>query len=401
MRKPPYDKITDFLIGSLNSREQAEVCSALRIDPSMRKQLNLDSGFEASLQELMWGTALDENSGDNTWAEVCVPVKVIEKEGDAAGEFTDEEWNEILESAFREKTELAEINGHKLVSIIPFRSWSKLFLAACLIGVFISGEFLIDRFSRSGSHSGKKSESYLTQNVPVAHKREKPSVAADLKDTLILEQSTKMIVDRGSKFLELARKDSLVVLTVAQGTVDFSVEKKRYRSFVVVTPFAKIVVAGTVFRVSTGGSFTYVKVAEGSVRIEHTVKDYVRIALAGDEVIADADSLIRVTVDNSGMLSPSSHTLSDETALNSLRTAFRSNDTSKAGEIYNLMMKLQLQLTNKDLLTFEYAEYLRKNSSELETALALYEKIVEEYPSSSKLCDAAYWAAWCLIHKVN
>jgi tetratricopeptide (TPR) repeat protein len=411
------------------------------------------------------------------------------------------------------------------ITLIDFRKWKPLLAAACLVGAFIYGtELLISNFFSDANQKALFIEGQYNRNNGNLVTQKSRSAVPVPKDTLLMEKSTKMIIERGSSVSELTRKDSLVVLTVSQGTIDFSVEKKRYRSFIVVTPFAKIIVTGTAFRVTSGDNFTYLKVTEGSVRVEHAVKNLRRNVVAGDELVANADELIELMVDSSAILSSSKQTVADYLKLNpaeyfvdaadSLSVIYRGllekikagkpieetfickfiNDNPgkpwlkslyielseryekdgnlkrsiemldsiinsnmpqiykdesccrkfvllskenecenalslsysylndfpqgckrneiallalrlslskslNSGKVYNHLMSLDPPLTNMDILTSEYADSLRMAGTEPDSLLSLYEAVVEKYPHSIKLPDAAYWAAWCLVQK--
>ena len=526
MKKIDDEKLTDFLIGTYSDfEEQIMICSEIGKDSRLKKTVEHLSGFEASLQQLAWSASIDVDSQENAWAQICAPEEEIKKDHESIRNlFSDNEWQLMIDNAFtvKDKTHNADTDKRR-IAFIDFRKWKLLLAAACILGTFIYGtELLISDFFPDAHQKTSLMEGQYNNVRDTAVTQKSLSATPVQKDTLLMEKATKMIIERGASVSELTRKDSLVVLTVPQGTIDFSVEKKRYRSFIVVTPFAKIIVTGTAFRVTSGDNFTFLKVTEGSVRVEHAVKNLIRDVVAGDELIANADDLIEVMVDSSRILSSSNKTASDYLKINpaenhvdagdSLSVIYRGllekiktgkpinessiskfindnpgkpwlkslyielsekyekegklnrsidlldsiinsnmpqiykdesccrkfvllskeNEFQKAlslsdsylndypqggrrneiallalrlsiskalntGKIYNQLMSLDPPLTNLDLLTFEYADSLRLAGTDPDSLLPIYEAVVEKYPHSSKLSDAAYWAAWCLV----
>lgn len=528
MKKISDEKLADFLMGaSLSIEEQILICSEIRENPDLRKSIDYLSGFEASLQQLAWAGSIDGEDQQNTWAQICVPEEEIKKDCKNGQDlFSVDEWHSIIDKSLKVANETTCSDSKKqTIAFYDFRKWKTLLAAACLLGAFMfSTKLFISNFFSVKNHTSAFIAINNKRNCDSLHIKTSCSKAVP-KDTLLMEKATKMIMDRGASVSELAKKDSLVILTVSRGTIDFSVEKKRYRSFIVVTPYARIIVTGTAFRVTSGDNFTYLKVTEGSVRVEHTVKNLVRNVVAGDEVIANADELIKVMVDSCRILSSSNHTAADylkinpaesfvdprdslsviyrgflakiiggkpfdepsmnkfvndnhnepwlkslyiamseryekegnlnksielldsvinsdapqiykdncfyrkfillskenecekalslsdtymntypqgsqrnEFALLSMRLSFRSKNLN-SGKIYNHLINLNPPLTNQDIITIEYADSLRMAGTESDSLLSLYESVVEKYPHSCKLSDAAYWAAWCLVQK--
>jgi hypothetical protein len=100
-----------------------------------------------------------------------------------------------------------------------------------------------------------------------------------------------------------ARTDTTALIELTRGTALFSIEKNRYREFVVQTPTVRIVAIGTVFSVMADSAYTMVNVVEGSVRLQHKGKSTVSAMLQqGDGAFANRDSIINVLIENSQLL---------------------------------------------------------------------------------------------------
>jgi hypothetical protein len=99
-----------------------------------------------------------------------------------------------------------------------------------------------------------------------------------------------------------SRTDSTAYVELSKGTALFSIEKGKYREFIVQTPTARIVVTGTVFNVVAESAYTMVNVMEGSVRMQHQKNPLlVAVLRQGDGAFANSDSIINVLIQNSGM----------------------------------------------------------------------------------------------------
>jgi hypothetical protein len=100
-----------------------------------------------------------------------------------------------------------------------------------------------------------------------------------------------------------SRTDTTAYIELTKGTALFSIEKNRFREFVVQTPTVRIVVTGTVFSVMADSAYTMVNVVEGTVKLEHKDKSSITVLLRqGDGAFANRDSIINVMIENSQML---------------------------------------------------------------------------------------------------
>lgn len=100
-----------------------------------------------------------------------------------------------------------------------------------------------------------------------------------------------------------ARSDTTALIELTKGSALFSIEKNKYKEFVVQTPTVRIVVTGTVFSVMADSAYTMVNVMEGSVRLQHQNKSTITTTLLqGSGAFANSDSIIRVMIENSQLL---------------------------------------------------------------------------------------------------
>jgi hypothetical protein len=100
-----------------------------------------------------------------------------------------------------------------------------------------------------------------------------------------------------------SRTDSTVLVELTKGTALFSIEKNRFRQFVVQTPTVRIIAIGTVFSVMADSTYAMVNVVEGSVKLEHKEKSSITATLRqGDGAFANSDSIVNVMIQNSQML---------------------------------------------------------------------------------------------------
>jgi hypothetical protein len=108
------------------------------------------------------------------------------------------------------------------------------------------------------------------------------------------------------------RTDSTILLEMNKGIALFSIEKKRFRAFIVQTPHVRIAVTGTVFSVAVDSGITHVNVYEGSVLLRHEMKaDMEKVLDQGNGVVADNDSMISAMIENSHMVKTRGQLLRD------------------------------------------------------------------------------------------
>jgi len=109
-----------------------------------------------------------------------------------------------------------------------------------------------------------------------------------------------------------ARTDTTALIELTKGTALFSIEKNKYRAFVVSTPTARIVAIGTVFSVMADSSGTMINVIEGSVRLEQKFKTGITAMLTeGNGAYVNRDSIINVMIENSQTLKAREKVLHD------------------------------------------------------------------------------------------
>jgi hypothetical protein len=120
------------------------------------------------------------------------------------------------------------------------------------------------------------------------------------KGTVIrLSKKTGILTDPLTVLNILSRTDTTVVIELIRGNALFTVEKKWYRQFCVVTPHVRIFVTGTIFSVFVDSIRTKVNVLEGRVQLVPIVKSDVGQTIEqGDEAIANGDSIAATEIMN-------------------------------------------------------------------------------------------------------
>jgi len=150
-------------------------------------------------------------------------------------------------------------------------------IAACLICAALTSVFIltnktdvagIESLAANTQHN-KNNQIQAVETFACSTDGDTHAVSTDKgRNLLRIGPGTACIMAESSK-LTVAKKDTSVYLDVSAGSMLFSVEKGRYRSFTVVTPNARIRVTGTVFRVDAVDGFTKVSVIQGSVEVYH------------------------------------------------------------------------------------------------------------------------------------
>jgi hypothetical protein len=108
------------------------------------------------------------------------------------------------------------------------------------------------------------------------------------------------------------RTDTTAFIELTKGTALFSIEKNRYREFVVQTPTVRIVAIGTVFSVMADSAYTMVNVIEGSVKLEQKFNSNITAMLQqGDGAFVNRDSIINVMIENSQLFKARAKMLRD------------------------------------------------------------------------------------------
>ncbi len=146
-----------------------------------------------------------------------------------------------------------------------------------------------------------------------------------------------------------SRTDTTAFIELTKGNALFSIEKNKYREFVVQTPTLMIVVTGTTFSVTADSAYTLVNVVEGSVRLQHQFKTTIVTTLAtGDGAFANKDSITNIIVENSGMLKVRQRLLRDyiegaslHIGTGGLPGAFGSNDAGGGRDGENSVLQGQ------------------------------------------------------------
>jgi hypothetical protein len=232
------------------------------------------------------------------------------------GLYTEEEWKSIICKSINEYSYKRELTGtntqedieqkknHHKDNVVQKRAFfslshMKYLVAASLIAAFItSGVVLLFKPNPAGINS---SLSVSSQNS-----NERVSLIQSIANKDVVE-SKKFHTDSGNGLLYIgkntagfigsntkmtyAKKDTSVFLDIASGAVLFTVEKGRYRKFTIITPYAKVSVTGTVFRVDVMEKFTKVSVIEGSVTVQHAINSEEVHLVQGNVAVADTGTV--------------------------------------------------------------------------------------------------------------
>jgi hypothetical protein len=175
----------------------------------------------------------------------------------------------------------------------------KYLIAASLVAAFITGGIVLlfepnpaiinSALSVAGANNNERIS--LIQSVANKDEVESKQFQTDTGNGLLyIGKKTAGFIGANTK-MTYAKKDTSVFLDIASGSVLFTVEKGRYHKFTIITPFAKISVTGTVFRVDAMEKFTKVSVIEGSVTVHHATNSEEVHLLQGNVALADTGSV--------------------------------------------------------------------------------------------------------------
>lgn len=148
---------------------------------------------------------------------------------------------------------------------------------------------------------------YDTMKNPTAHGRPHKE-----KESIIrLGKASGIFAEPKTSITVMIQTDTNASIEMSQGNALFSIEPKRYRSFVVKTPTAVITVTGTVFSLFVDNKYTMVNVAEGSVRLSHQFKPQIETVERGNGAVVDKDSIISMMLENSPIFKEREHLLQE------------------------------------------------------------------------------------------
>ena len=221
---------------------------------------------------------------------------------------TEEEWNELIFKA----TKVFPLDNVKVLTpakIYPMQKKTlqkkrapthiKFLIAACFLAAFLfSG---VVRLLKSNpvpkneilSVSSERSNERISSIQSIANKDvvESKRFQTDSGNGLLyIGRKTAGFIGTNTK-MTYAKKDTSIFLDITSGSILFTVEKGKYNKFTIITPYAKINVTGTVFRIDALNKFTKVSVIEGSVTVHHVINNEEVQLFEGNVAVADTESV--------------------------------------------------------------------------------------------------------------
>jgi hypothetical protein len=286
------------------------------------------------------------------------------------GLYTEEEWKAIICKAVNEYSNESEIIGtntyknsvqkkqphrDKVIQKTTFFSSSHIryLIAASLIAAFITSGvvslFKPNSASISSSLSvfSRNSNERISLIQSIANKDvvESKQFRTDSGDGLLyIDKKTAGFIGTNTK-MTYAKKDTSVFLDIASGSVLFTVEKGRYHKFTIITPYAKISVTGTVFRVDALENFTKVSVIEGSVTVQHATNSEEVHLLQGNVAVADTGSVTFFESEKSFSIRLPERKLLDaflENSINEMSDGILSTDQNHISQMPPLLLNKHL-----------------------------------------------------------
>lgn len=145
---------------------------------------------------------------------------------------------------------------------------------------------------------GRKNNPIVFDSILIT--KETITVAKDKEALLRFDKGSGIIAESSAKLTVQSRTDTSASVELTSGVAFFSIEKHRYRHFIVKTPNASIIVTGTVFTVMVDKEYTMVNVLEGSVQLRHQQKSTLsRLLDQGSQALVDRDSIVCALIENS------------------------------------------------------------------------------------------------------
>lgn len=317
------------------------------------------------------------------------------------GLYTEEEWKTIICKAINEYSLDSEIIVTKTqddsVQKKQFRkgkviqkralfssSHIKYLIAASLIAAFItSGIVLLLKPNPAGINSSLSVSSQnshervsLIQSIANKDVVESKQFHTDSGNGLLyIGKKTAGFIGTNTK-MTYAKKDTSVFLDIASGSVLFTVEKGKYRKFTIITPYAKISVTGTVFRVDAMEKFTKVSVIEGSVTVQHATNSEEVHLLQGNVAVADTGSVTFFESEKSFSIRLPERKLLNaflENSIHEMSDGFLSTDQKYIAQMPSLLLNKHLTAADSmcDL-------YLSANKNDSVSKMLLQSRIFEK-----------------------
>jgi len=280
------DCVGRFLRGQLGPYEQAEFLACCAGDADLRRQFEQESAFEALFYDRSWGLqgAAAGFITESEWAQCAAPMPAVTADG-VSPLFPESEWDLLITRAFAAVAS-ENLDKSRIVTV-KFPRFFRYLAAACFIGA-VAGGIIWKQFRTPPRDAPRTVVIAHEKHPPAEHARENDRQPALVFDTLVIYRTPgpargPISADRGEGIVRLGdktaillekdaavavteRNDTAVAIHVSRGSTLFTVEKKRYRNFVVTTPVCEVAVTGTIFRLSVEYDTTVVSVLEGSVQ---------------------------------------------------------------------------------------------------------------------------------------
>ncbi|NLD98738.1 MAG: FecR domain-containing protein, partial [Fibrobacter sp.] len=277
--------------------ELTEFLTMLESDKELQGALSKEITFDSYiLEQAIRNPQIENLKNEHDWNKLVTSELMVDDKNSKS--FTDKEWRHLIQNS------LAMAEGTKKNKFVYYPVLRYL-VAACLIltvglGIIqiITGRYKsVSLISGESTHSekGNINPVVLTDTTSVITTEKIPGV-------LKFNDKSALLIQKESKILFKEKKDSVVQLEIADGTVLFNVEKGKYRRFVVSTPIVNIRVTGTIFKVTSVQGYVLVSVLEGTVEVNHCKKNINTELSIGEAIIADKDSLIETSIDLSALL---------------------------------------------------------------------------------------------------
>lgn len=409
------DELKMFLIRLGSSKELRDLTN---------KIIDEDSLY---LEQMKTNPSVFGFKNEQDWVETIICESTLA--GNKECSLTELQCSDLIESAYK------KIRREK---IFPFSKVVTYLAAACLIFTVGIMTFYISNSNRKNTVSSKvvniekSSENLVFMDLSDSSKTD--AFMTDKGSGVVRFQGQSgFLAEKKTRLSMREKKDTTIILELTDGSALFEVEKGKYRKFSVLTPFAKITVTGTTFRVTSSNEYSIVSVIEGSVKVYHKLSGLEKVLSSGNAVIADKDSMknidinIHVDIPKRDLLTGFLENYWDiehydrdvtdkesnynkvinskvtdkmqkcELETDSLLDYYYKNEWIDSSEI---LMYQKYSVKNcpfkNEHLVFKHAEFLRDRGY-FRLAIEWFSFYAENFPEGERKQDALYQTGWCLI----
>ena len=289
--------IERFLHGRLDKNEAAGFIRRLQTDTRLKQLFDRETVLESQLyNQAIAYAAVPGLRTEADWNELAVPL-----ESTGGHTIADDELQHMVTNA------VDTLPARQ--TLLHFIPPAKLrYLAAAMLVLAVGGAAFFGLLF----FNHRQPPAYLTssgrpttQSIPVTvaqvpvYRISRPGsgvVTAGQTGIIAIDTQTAALADQHTSIQCREYRDTAITLSMNSGTALFSVQKGKYRFFRVRTPYAEVLVTGTVFRVAIEKSCCLVRVENGSVMVNHTEKALSLPVEPGETVRADADTLMEVWI---------------------------------------------------------------------------------------------------------